>query len=101
MLFNLFKSGREIEQFATDLARDFAKACPAADVQGERNAVKKLASAIDATCDRAAAFHKDKKLGVYGKAKLGTTFKWELKSLGYADEFVDELTRNLLLRLSR
>jgi hypothetical protein len=42
-----------------------------------------------------------KKLGVYGKAKLGTTFKWELKELGYDDDFVDEFTRNLLLHLSR
>ena len=101
MPFNLFSRSREIEQFAAGLARDFAKACPVSDTQGERNAVKKMAGAIDAACDHAAAFHKDKKLGIYGKAKLGTTFKWELKALGYSDEFVDELTRNLLLRLAR
>lgn len=101
MAFKLFGRGREIEQFAAGLARDFAKACPPAEVRGERNTVKKLAAAIDTACDRAAVFHKDKKLGIYGKAKLGTTFKWELKSLGYSDDFVDELTRSLLLRLAR
>ena len=99
MLFNRGGS-RDIEQFATELARDFAKAYPLSAAQGERNAEKKLARAIDTACGRAVAFQKEKKLGVYGKAKLGTTFKWELKALGYGDEFIDEFTRKLLLHLS-
>jgi hypothetical protein len=100
MLFDRTRS-RDIEQFATDLARDFAKAYSLADAKSERNSVKKLARAIDAACERATTFQKEKKLGVYGKAKLGTTFKWELKTLGYDDAFVDEFTRSILLRLSR
>ena len=48
-----------------------------------------------------APYYYAKKLGWYAKAKLGTTFKWELKALGYDDEFIDEFTRNLLLHLSR
>ena len=99
MLFNRVR-GRDIEQFATELAQDFAKAYPLADAQGDRNTLKKLARAIDDACGRAAAFQKEKKLGVYGKAKLGTTFKWELKSHGYRDDFIDEFTRKLLLHLS-
>jgi hypothetical protein len=100
MLFSWGRN-RDIEQFATGVARDFAKACPAAETQGERAAVKKLARSIDAACERAAAFQKEKKLGIYGKAKFGTTFKWELKALGYDDDFIDEFTRNMMLRLSR
>ena len=97
----LFKRSRDIEQFATELARDFARQYPVTDAKSERNTVKKLAHAMDAAIERAVSFHKEKKLGVYGKAKLGTTFKWELKELGYGDDFVDEFTRNVLLRLSR
>jgi hypothetical protein len=97
----LFKRSREIEQFATGLARDFARDYPLADAKSERNTARRLARAIDAACERAASFQKEKKLGVYGKAKLGTTFKWELKTLGYRDDFIDEFTRSLLLRLSR
>lgn len=97
----LFRRSREIEQFATELARDFAKHYPPAGSDAERNAVKKLTHALESACERAAVFHKEKKLGVYGKAKLGTTFKWELKELGYGDDLVDECTRSLLLRLSR
>lgn len=100
MLFNRGRT-RDIEKFATEVARDFAKACPLAETQGERGSMKKLARSIEAACERAAAFQKEKKLGIYGKAKLGTTFKWELKALGYDDDFIDEFTRNLMLRLSR
>ena len=100
MLFNRSRN-RDIEQFATELAREFSKVYSVSDAKSERNAVKKLARAIDAACMRAAAYQKENKLGVYGKAKLGTAFKWELKELGYADEFVDEFTRSVLLRLSR
>lgn len=100
MLFNRSRN-RDIEQFATGVARDFAKACPPAETQGERGSMKKLARSIDAACERASAFQKEKKLGIYGKAKFGTTFKWELKGLGYGDDFIDEFTRTLMLRLSR
>jgi len=91
---------RDIEEFGVALARDFSKAYSLADASSDRKVLKKLARAIDATCDRAATFQKDRKLGVYGKAKLGTAFKWEMKSLGYRDDFIDELTQNLLLHLS-
>ena len=99
-LFNRARS-REIERFATELAREFAEKYPLAEAQGERNVVKKLARAIDDACDHAAAIQKDKRLGVYGKAKLGTRFKYELKELGYDDKFVDEILHNVLLRIAR
>ena len=100
MLFNRARS-REIERFATELAREFAEKHPLTDVQGERNSTKKIARAIDEVCNRAAAFQKEKQLGVYGKAKFGTAFKWELKELGYGDDFIDELTRSILMRIAR
>ena len=100
MLFNRTRS-RDIEQFATEVAREFAKACPPAASRDKPGAMKNAARAIDAACQRAAAFQKEKKLGIYGKAKLGTTFKWELKALGYDDDFIDEFTRNVLINLSR
>jgi hypothetical protein len=90
----------DIEEFGVMLARDFSKSYSLADATGNRKVIKKLAHAIDGICNRASTFQKEKKLGVYGKAKLGTAFKWELKSLGYPDDFIDELTQNMLLHLS-
>ena len=49
---------------------------------------------------RIAEFQRAKRLGVYGKAKFGTAFKYQLKDLGYDEDLVDELLRTLLIRMS-
>jgi len=59
-----------------------------------------VARAIDEICNRAAEYQRTNRLGVYGKAKLGTEFKLKLKDSGYRGEFVDELTTRLLMSLS-
>ena len=90
---------RDVEEFAVKLAVDFGTHVPADQlVKGARPAV--LAKAVDEICNRAAAFQQERKLGVYGKAKLGTAFKFQLKESGYPQDFIDELTQTLLIRIS-
>ena len=38
---------------------------------------------------RAIRFHKEHKLGVYKKAKLGNVFKWKLRDLGFSEDFAE------------
>lgn len=44
-------------------------------------------------------FTKDRKLNFYKKAKLANSFKWQLLDLGFGQQFVDEVTKELLLHL--
>lgn len=44
-------------------------------------------------------FRQDRKLNMYKKAKLGNAFRWKMVDAGYATEFIDELTKEVLLRL--
>jgi hypothetical protein len=90
----------EVEKFAIDLARELSRRCPADKVRSGGQSTGTLARAIDEVCNRAADFQRRKRLGVYGKAKLGTEFKLEVKELGYAAEFADELTSKLLISMS-
>ena len=90
---------RDIEKFATDLARDFAGRC-GPDKEADKGATTQLARAIDDVCNRATAYRREHKLGMYGKAKLATTFKLELKEIGYSPDFIDALTRQLVLKMS-
>ena len=55
---------------------------------------------MDEIFNRARAFQKEKRLGIYGRAKVGTSFKFELKSAGYPQDFIDDLTRQLLFVMS-
>src|SRR3954462_11924004 len=97
----MFKRGREIEAFAANLARDFAGRCAPDKASAAGNsAAMQLARAIDDVCNRATAYRREQKLGMYGKAKLASTFKLELKEIGYSADFIDALTRQLVLKMS-
>jgi len=100
MLFFNRKRSREIEDFAIALARDIVGRCPAAEALEGDHISMRLARAIDEACTRAAAYQREQRLGMYGKAKLGTAFKTELKETGYPEAFVDSLTRQLLIKMS-
>jgi hypothetical protein len=92
-----FGRSRELDDFATALAREFARLAPPGEAAP---GAQRVARAIDEVCGRAKAFQRDKRLGIYGRAKVGTSFKFELKNAGYPSEFVDHLTRQLLLIMS-
>lgn len=90
---------RDVDEFAVKLAKEFSAQVPSEQLlKGARPAV--LAKAVDEVCNKAASFQLERKLGVYGKAKLGTAFKFELKESGYPKDFIDELTQTLLIRIS-
>lgn len=88
---------QEIDDFAIALAREFATRIPPDAGHAEP---ARLARAIDDICNRAKAFRTEKKLGIYGKARIGTSFKIELKEAGYPADFVDEFTQHMLLIMS-
>jgi len=91
---------KDAENFAIELVREFSKRCPPdALAQGAQRAAV-FARAVDDLWSRVAVFQRAKRLGVYGKAKFGTAFKYQLKELGYEEELVDELVRTLLIRMS-
>jgi hypothetical protein len=91
------QGSRNVTDFAIELALDFAKRCP--PDAGAKSAMA-VARAIDDICNRAAAFQRETRLGIYGRAKFGTEFKYRLKETGHAPEFVDELTTKLLMSMS-
>jgi hypothetical protein len=47
----------------------------------------------------AKQFGQTHKLNIYKKAKLGNAFKWILLEKGYDAQFVDELTKEVILAL--
>jgi hypothetical protein len=98
-MFDWFRS-KDVENFATELVDEFSRRSPPDALKSGSQPAKTLAASIDQLCNRAGEFQKERGLGVYGKAKFGTTVKYRMKDLGYADEFIDELTRSLLIRIS-
>ena len=84
-------------KLAEDLGRRFPPASEARTDPGAQNQLKVILEGLGA---RAVRFHKENKLGVYKKAKLGNVFKWKLKELGYSDAFAERATKDIVTRLA-
>jgi hypothetical protein len=102
MFFSITRNS-ELKKFALDLAAQLAKRYPPAlDSQPDkRPSVSRLSRITQDACVKAVDFHKDKKLGWLGKARLGNHFRWALAELGYTKEFVDFATEAVVVHISR
>ena len=101
-LFQRFSS-KAVDTFAKTLAQDIAKRYPpsldtAAEKKISQNRVSRI---LEDAYAKAIAFHREHKLGVYRKARLGNTFRWELTELGYSKPFVEMATEGLVVYISR
>lgn len=93
----LLKGGR-IDEFSRELAAEFARRYPLKpDERLDKKREKKLGRALSHVYAEARTFAKERRLGVYGTARLGNGFKWALKEMGYGKEFIDEATKGLVL----
>lgn len=97
-------SSKQVDEFAKGLAHEIAKRYPPTmdTGSGERKiSQKRLTSILEEAFTKAAEFKNQHKLGVYKKARLGNTFRWELTELGYSDRFVETATEGLVVYVSR
>ena len=95
--------GRDVDAFAKELAEMVAKRYPPTlDKAPERRiSANRITKVLEDALDKAAEYNRSARLGVYKKAKLANTFKWELKELGYSDRFVEMATEGLVVYVSR
>lgn len=97
-------SNKQVDEFAKSLAHDLARQCPPDPAnEGSRPNVtpKRLVSALEQVFGKALGFREQHKLGIYKKARLGNTFRWELAELGYGKEFVEDITQRMVVHISR
>jgi hypothetical protein len=96
-------SSKEVDAFAKQLADELANRYPPAKEQtGQQSASeKRLSSILEDICNSALRFKNEHKLGVYKKARLGNTFRWELEERGYSKMFIETATEGLVVYLAR
>jgi hypothetical protein len=96
-------SSKDIDAFAKTLAQDLAKRYPPALDKGSERKIsqKRLSTILEDTFARAVAYRDEHKLGIYKKARLGNTFRWELQDMGYSEKFVELATEGLVVYITR
>ncbi|MEO8037159.1 MAG: hypothetical protein ABI794_00220 [Betaproteobacteria bacterium] len=93
---------KKVDDFARSLAQDLARRFPpAGEARTDKGAANQLAVVTEGLYARALRFHQENRLGVFRKAKLGNVFRWQLKELGYSENFVENVTKGLVVRLAR
>ena len=100
-LFSRFSS-RQVDEFATALAQEVATRFPPQRETDFKHQIKdaRLVRLIESIYAKAADYKAREKLGMYKTARLGNTFKWQLKELGYSEQFIDSVTKNLVMHLT-
>lgn len=101
-LFGMISS-KEVDAFAKALAQDIAKRYPPSldAAKEKRISQSRISKVLEEAYGRAIRFRDEKRLGVYKKARLGNTFRWELKELGYSEHFVETATEGLVVYIAR
>lgn len=91
--------GKHIDTFSRELAQEFAKRYPLemAKNSPDKKTQRKLGRALNYVYKQAQEFREARRLGVYGTARLGNGFKWELREIGYRNELIEEATKGLIL----
>jgi hypothetical protein len=91
--------GEHIDSFSRELAQEFASRYPVEMAKGTLNKKleKKLGRALNHAYRQAGEFRRSRRLGVYGTARLGNGFKWQLREMGYRHDFIEEATKGLIL----
>ena len=100
MLFRFFKH-KDIEDFAKSLTERFASRFPP-ELQASTNpsTAKKREAAMSSVHSLVSEFHKKTPLGIYKRAELANTMKWELKERGYQRDFVNAVVYDMLIELA-
>jgi hypothetical protein len=99
-MFGMFDT-RKIDDFARSLAQDFSRRFPPAnEARTDKAAISQLSVVSEGLYARALHFHQENHLGLFRKAKLGNTFRWHLKELGYTEGFIEKITKGLVVRLA-
>jgi hypothetical protein len=95
--------GRDVDDFAKELAQMVAKRFPPALEKSPERRVSpnRITKVLEDALEKAADYGKSRRLGMYKKARLANAFKWQLKDLGYSDNFVEVATEGLVVYLTR
>ena len=96
-------SSKDVDQFAKSLALEISKRYPPSLDQAKEKKISqnRIARVLEDAYKKATDFKSEKRLGVYRKARLGNTFRWELTDLGYSKPFVEMATEGLIVYITR
>jgi hypothetical protein len=101
MFFDLF-SPSKVDVFAQTLGHEVARRYPPAVANDPERLItlERRTTILGEIFSVAYRFNLENRLGPLRKARLGNTFRWTLRGMGYDEEFIDTATGLLLTSLA-
>jgi hypothetical protein len=101
-IFDRFSS-KDVDQFAKSLAVEISKRYPPSLDRAKEKKISqnRIAKVLEDAYSKAIQFKSERNFGVYRKARLGNTFRWELTELGYSKQFVELATEGMIVHITR
>ena len=90
---------KEEQTFGSSIAKFYIERVPFESPFSTKKFATKTQETLKKVDLQIQQFKAGRKLNVYKKAKLGNAFKWVLRDAGYDNEYVNELTEWLMLRM--
>jgi hypothetical protein len=95
-MFGSWFNTREVDQVADAIVADLVKRMPPSPGPHTRKTADRLRRTHDVIFARLEQFARSTKLNIYKKARLGNRVRWALREAGYAPEFTDALSYELV-----
>ena len=87
---------KEVDEMADAIVADLVKRMPPSPGPHTRKTADRLRQTHDVIFARLEQFARSRKLNIYKKARLGNRVRWALREAGYAPEFTDALSYELV-----
>lgn len=97
-------SGKQVDDFARKLVDEVYRLRAPDGKSGSGSpgvSLRNLEQKVDTLFESATAFRAEHKLGIYKKARLANTFRWEMKERGYDEAFIEMITEKLVVAVSK
>jgi len=88
---------KEAKEFGSALAQFHIEKIPLDESGKKSRTPTKQQESLNKLFQQMVRFKLEHKLNIYKKAQLGNAFKWTLKEAGYEPEYVDQITKQLML----
>lgn len=101
-MFNRLTGSRE-KAFAQELVAGLQKEIPPSLMAERRTAlsVNRVSKLLERTYRSAAAYQQQHGIGFVRRAILANSFKWEMRSKAYPEDFIEVATEGLVVELSK
>lgn len=90
---------REAENFGITLAEFFIEKIPKESLDKRLVSMAKQKDVLNKLVHKVQLYRMENRPNLYKKAKMGNAFKWKLREANYDPNFIDEVTRLLMVKM--